>query len=123
VPVSWVFDQKVNHVIVQSFSSRQPSILAPASGNIEMWSDCYGEGPDNTFDNDDERNQPEVQGCYGSMQIHVAGQPVLAFNRWSESGRTLDLGIGRSPRPGAPDWTFAANSASFTKRRLEVYVR
>jgi hypothetical protein len=57
------------------------------------------------------------------MQIHVGGQPVLAFNRWSESGLKVDVGIGKSPTANRLDWTFAENSASFTKRRLEVYVR
>jgi hypothetical protein len=47
---------------------------------------------------------------------------VIAFNRFSQGNGNFDLGLG--PSSGAnPDWTFAGNSATFTSRRLEVYVR
>ena len=53
-----------------------------------------------------------------------AQETVIAFNRFSQvdPAGPFDLGLGRSPG-GNPDWTFVSNSATFTTRRLEVYVR
>lgn len=121
VPVDWSFDQPIANAIVHSFAPTQPHVLVPTSGNVELWSSCYGEGADGVFDADD--HEGGDTDCYGSMQIHVAGKPVLSFNHWSQGGtKDLDLGIGPSPGNHL-DWTFAENAATFTKRRLEVYVR
>lgn len=121
VPIDWVFEEPIRNVIVRSFAANQPDVLAPVTGNLEFWSHCYGTGDDGLYDHADVlRDQP---GCYGSMQIHVEEKPVLCFNRWSSGEAALDLGIGPSPTPERPDWTFAENSATFVTRTLEVYVR
>ncbi len=120
VPVDRVFDVPASNMVVHSFAARQPDVLVPTAGSLELWSNCYDEGPNGVFDSDDTIAGAEPD-CYGSMQFHVAGSPVIAFNRWA-SGDAYDLGIGRSDT-GQPDWTFAKNGASFEKRRLEVYVR
>ncbi len=120
VPVDRIFDVPASNMVVRSFAAGQPDVLAPTSGSLELWSNCYDEGPDGAYDSDDVVGLSESD-CYGSMQLHVGGVPVISFNRWAQ-GDSYDLGIGRAPS-GQPDWTFAQNSASFVKRRLEVYVR
>ena len=121
VPVDWTFQKPVTNAIVFSFAANQPHVLVPTGGNVELWSDCYGEGPDGRFDHDDTRD--DSPDCYGSMQVHVGGKPVLSFNQWTEAPASdLDIGIGPAPTNDL-DWTFARNAAKFTKRRLEVYVR
>ncbi len=121
VPVEWTFQQPVTNAIVFSFAANLPHVLVPTDGNVEFWSDCYGAGPDGKFDHDDEKdNSP---GCFGSMQVHVGGTPVLSLNRWTEApAGDLDIGIGPAPVNNL-DWTFAKNAGQFSKRRLEVYVR
>ncbi len=120
VPVDRIFDVPTSNMVVRSFAARQPDVLVPTSGSIELWSNCYDEGADGAYDSDDVIGVSEPD-CYGSMQLHVGGSPVIAFNRWAE-GDSYDLGIGKA-ETGQPDWTFAQNGASFQKRRLEVYVR
>jgi hypothetical protein len=121
VPVDWIFDQAVQNVVVHSFSPNQPDILVPTGGNIELWSNCYGEGPGSRFDHDDNIDQARPD-CYGSLQLHVSQRPVLSFNHWASGTDAVDVGIGPSPE-GGPDWTFAENAKLFQKRRFEVYVR
>lgn len=121
VPVDDLFREKVENVRVFAFSDRLSHVLVPTQGNIEFWSHCYGEGSDGDYDDDDAISQSEPD-CYGSMQVHVAGNIVFAFNRWSEGGGFLDVGIGKSNKPGESDWTFSQSAAKFAKRRLEVYV-
>lgn len=120
VPVDRIFDVPARNMVVRSFAARQPDVLVPTSGSIELWSNCYEEGADGAYDSHDVVGISEPD-CYGSMQLHVGDSPVLAFNRWAQ-GDSYDLGIGRA-ETGQPDWTFAQNGASFQKRRLEVYVR
>ncbi|MCA9060104.1 MAG: 9-O-acetylesterase [Planctomycetaceae bacterium] len=98
-------------------------------GNIEFWPDNYGTkngsgvpgANDGVYDFGDERAVP-VDG-YGCMQIHdhVAGQTLLAINHWKMGGGA-DLGIGNSSGQ-TRDWTFTSNAASYTSKRLRVYVR
>jgi len=122
VPLDWIFDRPIENVVVRSFSPNQPSVLDPSSGKLEFWSNCYGEGADGRFD-DEDVFESSASDCYGSMQIHVLGNPVLSFNHWTEgAGKNLDLGIGPGPDKSR-DWTFAENAGKFQKRRLEVYVR
>lgn len=99
------------------------------SGSIEFWPNNYapakGDGPSNAsdrlFDFGDDPGPP-VDG-YGSMQVHntAAAQTIFAINHWSTGG-SADLGIGNSPSQN-PDWTFAGNAASYSEKRLRVYVR
>jgi hypothetical protein len=120
VPAEWVFQSSVTNVVVYSFASNQKHVLAPSMGNIELWHHCYGEGADGKYDAND-AFRPSEPHCYGSMQLHVSGSPVLAFNRWVNTD-PIDLGIGRAPS-GEPDWTFSGTAANFKQRRLEVFVR
>ncbi len=100
-----------------------------AGGNIESWPNNYG--PANTanvpnasgdvFDFGDQPTDP-ADG-YGSMQVHNhdARQTLFALNHWAE-GSQADVGLGNQPT-GNPDWTFAANAASYPVKRLRVLVR
>ncbi|MEY3896567.1 MAG: hypothetical protein RLZZ214_2087, partial [Verrucomicrobiota bacterium] len=62
---------------------------------------------------------------YGSFQIHnPAGRQVaLAYNRWATGDAANDdVGIGNSTGTH-PDWTLAANTATYTSRKLVILVR
>lgn len=121
VPVDWTWDVAITGGLVISFSGNQPQVQAPLAGNVEMWSHCYSAGLNAVYDHDDDIGGAD--DCYGSLQVFLAEETVIAFNRFSQNpGGNYDLGLG--PSPGAnPDWTFAGNSPTFTTRRLEVYVR
>ena len=61
---------------------------------------------------------------YGSFQINNYGarQTIIGYNSWGgDNVGNSDLGIGNQAT-GNPDWTFAANAASYTIKNLEVYV-
>ena len=60
---------------------------------------------------------------YGSMQIHNhdAKQTLFAINNW-RAGEKADIGMGNQGQ-GNPDWTFAANAATYKSKRLRVLVR
>jgi hypothetical protein len=99
-------------------------------GQLEMWHHSYS-APDATavfaasaatYDWGDTIG---AASGYGSFQIHNPGarQTVLAYNRWAATNATNDdVGIGNSPAAN-PDWTFAANTAAYTSRKLTVLVR
>lgn len=99
---------------------------------IEMWHHSYSAADPNTvfgssnslYDWGDTITTASPSG-YGSFQIHntVGRQVVLAYNRWASTNTTIDdVGIGSST--GAqPDWTFAANTSTYTSRKLVVLVR
>lgn len=119
VPVDWTWDVPITGGLVISFAENQPQVETPLAGNVEMWSHCYSAGLNGVYDYDDDIGGVD---CYGSLQVFLEQDTVIAFNRFSQSGGNFDLGLG--PSSGAnPDWTFAGNSATFTTRRLEVYVR
>ena len=98
-------------------------------GNIEFWPNNYG--PENSatvphassqvWDFGDQIVEPAAG--YGSMQIHNhdGKQTLFALNNW-RAGQGADLGIGNSTGKN-PDWTFAANAASYQGKRLRVLVR
>ncbi len=101
-----------------------------ATGNLEFWPDNYSAGNGNAipgasgsaYDFGDTRT---VNGSYyGSMQLHnhAAAQTVFAINRFGTDGLTLDLGIGNNTGGANPDWTFAENAATYSKRILHVLV-
>jgi hypothetical protein len=121
VPVDWIFKEPVTNVTVRAVSPNQGDVVVPTAGNLEFWSNCYQEGVDGAFDDDD---VVTANDCHGSMQIHVAGQVIFAFNGWSRDMTTpVSLGIGRFPNAARLDWTFAENGNDLVKRGLEVYVR
>ncbi len=106
-------------------------------GQIEMWHNSYTAAnavasfaaSASNYDWGD--TMSATASGYGSFQIHNPGakQAVLCYNRWAASTTTNDdVGIG--PFTGTvvtngtqPDWTFAANSANYTSRKLVVLVR
>ena len=75
---------------------------------------------DSVYDFGDAPTEPK--DGYGSMQLnnHDARQTVFAVNNWKAGGRA-DIGIGNQPQNN-PDWTFAANAASYVHKRLRVLV-
>ena len=99
------------------------------SGNIEFWPDNYGAknaasvagASESVYDFGDQPVPPE--DGYGSMQVHhgAAKQTVFAINQW-KAGARADIGIGNSPGD-TRDWTFSSSAASFTTKRLRVYVK
>merc|ERR1712066_20485 len=110
-------------------ASSIPSLNAEGiTGNIEFWPNNYGTSNVNgvpgasngVYDLGDERSGG---GSYGSMQVHSneLGSTIFAMNRWNH-GSAVDLGIGNSPS-GNPDWTFRVNGNSYTKKRMEIFVK
>ncbi len=98
-------------------------------GRLEFWPHNYatanGAGvpraSDQVYDfGDQPADSPDGYGC---MQIHDAdaGRTLFAINHWREGARA-DLGLGNQPA-NQPDWTFAANAATYTAKRLRVLVR
>lgn len=95
------------------------------TGSIEFWANDYLPGDSGVYDSKD-----KIAGRdsgYGSMQIHnPRGETVFALNAWND-GPQADIGIGNSAinHEGKihKDWTFANNAASYTSKRLRVYVR
>jgi sialate O-acetylesterase len=98
-------------------------------GSIEFWPHNYAadnaanvpNASSQVWDFGDKLADP-VAG-YGSMQVHNhdAKQTLFALNHW-QAGQGADLGIGNQPEKN-PDWTFAANAASYPAKRLRVLVR
>ena len=119
VPTDEVWDQNVAKVTVLTNDPNVVPVENAAGGNIEFWSNCYGTGSDNVFNADDE---PQTIDCFGSLQVHLGGNTLLAVNHWAAAVDNVSLGIGTASS-GTPDWTLANNAAAFTSRRLDVYVR
>ncbi len=132
------FQQQVANLEVVS---NVPSLVAGtgmSTGYIEFWPNNYAPGNSslvpnashNLYDFGDNPSSPS--NGYGSMQIHnydidgegpsTQGQTLLALNAWGKPGEVIDLGIGNAPS-GHPDWTFAHNAASYSLRRLQIFVR
>ncbi|NNC87866.1 MAG: hypothetical protein HKN82_05325 [Akkermansiaceae bacterium] len=130
-----VWQQLLTDLTVESNS---PNVTSGTglSGNIEFWPTNYQGtnslpvpgASDAAFDFGDRR---DVNGAYGSMQIHnyVAGETLFAINRWGATGNTsvpLCVGIGNNPTPvnNGLDWTFANNAPNVDLlKRLHVMVR
>ncbi len=120
VPIDWIWDIPITNLAVISFATNLQSMTTPSSGSLEFWSDCYAEGPNGAFDHDDDRSGST--DCYGSMQVHAGTETVFSFNSWTNGSVNIDVGFGTAPT-GNADWTFAGNGASFSTKRIEVYVR
>ena len=99
-------------------------------GNLEFWPSSYDAtnsagvagASSATLDFGDR----PITGSTGCMQVHntTLGKTLFAINNWGGTGNTantLDLGIGNQPS-GSPDWTAAANAATYTVRNLQVLV-
>lgn len=123
-----VFQQIVNNMNVYSSPGAGVTNTTGASGNLEIWPDCYGQGNSlsgiggntSTYDFNDTRNAGT--NCHGSFQVHNYGasQTLFAFNNFM--GGTCALGIGTNTGNVNPDWTFMDNAGSYTTRKLWILV-
>ena len=113
------FDLQVLNMNVFSNVTSITTGTGITTGNIEFWSSNYHTGANSVYDFDD--TGFGGGNGYGSMQVHNygAGETLLAYNRWGNSGG--ELGIGNRST-GHPDWTFAANASTYTVKNLEVWV-
>lgn len=130
-----IWQQKVANMEVLSNKAGIVTGTTVDGGNIEFWPNSYTApnalpipGASATaFDFGDTRS---TTGTHGSMQLHnhKASQTLFALNNWATTTGTLSyaLGIGNDPNTGRtqynPDWTFAANAASYSSRLLHVFV-
>ena len=122
------FQQSVTNMNVYSNVKGVVTGMGLSGGNIEFWPNNYSvenaadvaNASSTTFDFGDQATEPK--DGYGSMQIHnhEARQSLMSINHWTE-GNNADLGIGNQAS-GNPDWTFAKNAASYTMKRLRVFV-
>ncbi len=123
------FQQKVEAMDVFSSAAGVTNGTSLATGNMEFWPNNYGVGnganvPGASASVYDFGDDPAAPGeGYGSMQIHnfAARETIFAISHWSV-GAAADLGIGNSTGD-TRDWTFTGNAASYTSKRLRVYVR
>ncbi len=119
LPTESIFQTAVTNLTVRS------NVVAPVelgTGRIELWSHCYGQGPDGVYNGDDEISEDQPD-CYGSFQVHHDDTAVIAYDRWSGTDNGGDdLGIGNSPTAGNLDWTFEQNAGSYTRRFLQGFI-
>lgn len=121
IPTDSFHDTAVSNLTVRSNVDGVPAVELGNNGRIEMWPDCYGEGPNAVFDFDDDVSDGGAD-CYGSFQVHAGDVTVFAFNHWTGGGTEIDdLGIGNSP-DGNPDWTFAQTAGSYTRRVFQAFI-
>ncbi len=126
------FQQDVANLFIESNVAGLRTNQTIPVGNIEFWPDSYKTankrglaGADaSKYDLDD---TPDGVGShYGSMQLHDTAQGaascVFGWNKWSSGTDTSDLGLGAYAGSQSTDWTFAANSASYAVRNMQVYV-
>lgn len=124
------FQQFVENITVVS---DKPGIVTGEKlgrGNIEFWPQNYSEknsaripgATEGQYDHGDAPSGGRGIG-YGSMQVHnpAAKQTLFSINNW-KAGNSADLGLGKNPGKHN-DWTFAANGAQYTAKRLRVFVR
>jgi hypothetical protein len=120
-----VFDQTVANMNVMSNVGGVVTGSGILTGNIEMWRFDYSTTTNNgiggnggIYDFDDAN---AGAGQFGSFQVHNYGasQTLFALNQFNQVG-PKDLGIGNGP--GQPDWTFSANSNTYTNKKLYILV-
>lgn len=100
-----------------------------STGNIEFWPSNYNESNQAAIPNasvavfDFGDGGAGTLAGYGSMQIHNHGasQTLFAMNNFGNDNAPICLGIGNRSG-GQPDWTFADNSASYSRRIMHVMV-
>ena len=125
------FQRKVSNLDVLSNVPGVVNGTGLAGGNIEFWPGNYTGANGlaipgasaSAFDFGDTM----TAGSHGCMQVHnhLAGQTLFAFNNWgagSPATNSFALGIGNQPT-SHPDWTFAANGASYSNRVLHIFVQ
>lgn len=99
------------------------------NGNIEFWSDNYGQGNNKKIPGANDRAYDFGDQCggskvgYGSMQIHNfnARQTIFAYNNFA-AGSKADLGIGNQP-VNNPDWTFSGAAKNYQEATLYVFAK
>ena len=123
--------QSVNNLSV--YASANAGLTTGAnqgSARLEMWATDYLPANDDNVPGAsgslyDLGDRAATTGSYGSFQVHnlAAGQTVFAYNNWGAATNNGDIGIGNQPGSnGNPDWTYAANAASFSVKRITVLV-
>ena len=122
------FQQQVTGMNVFSSAGSGVTSATGINGNIEMWTQCYGQGlglgsisgDGGTYDFND---SPGTNDCYGSFQVHNYGaaQTIFAYNAFCTAGDD-DLGIGNNTGNSNPDWTFMYNAASYTTKTIYICV-
>jgi len=122
-----VFQQPVANMNVLSSVAGIVQGTNLQGGNIEFWPYNYSAPnalgvPNASASLLDWGDTMSTSGNHGSMQLHnaEAGQVLFAFSRWGGSSGVVGLGIGNQPA-GHPDWTFAANAASYAVKTLQVF--
>jgi len=122
-----VWQQTVTAMNVYGSTGAGVTNTLNSSGNIEMWSNCYGTtnglaGIGGNTNNYDFNDQMAGTNCYGSFQVHnwAAQQTLFALNNFAGGG-TYDLGIGNNTGTH-PDWTFQNNANTYTTRKLWILV-
>ena len=120
---------KVANLTVRSNVEGIPRLDSSDGGSIEFWGVNYGNqngiglpGADRSkYDFDD---TPSDTGTYGCLQIHSWKDKValLAYNNFNGNS-DCDIGIGNNKGGEHPDYTFAANGAKYSVRRLSVFVK
>src|SRR5690606_26170278 len=120
----WVFDTSVTNLDVASNSSAVVDVTGATDGRLEFWHYSYFEGPDGTYDHRDVWTTGTAD-YYGSMQVHRTDVPttLFAYNGWSRDVLNPGhLGFGKRAN-SYPDWTLAANGATYATKKLRVYVK
>ena len=129
------FQQEVRNITVVSDQAGIVTGERMGSGSIEFWATNYSQpnsakvpgASDKEYDFGDKPNG--TTPGHGSMQVHnpAARQTLFAINNWRKGAAQTALGIGNSDLAGkgarSLDWTFAANGASYSHKRLRIFVR
>ncbi len=137
VPIgSIIWQQKIDHMNVESNVGSITKGTGINTGNIEFWSYCYYQSagnpniPQGNNSLQDFNDTPGLyQNCYGSMQVHnyAVPQTLFAWNAWvaqNHWGYTGELGIGNQlGGSGQPDWTYSNNASQYSVKNLEVWVK
>ena len=133
-----IMQQRLANMDVRSNVAGINAVTASQAGNIEFWPNNYGQSDalgigassatNNTgFDfGDSVSSFPTPTAGHGSMQLHNAGDSttLLALSNFGSGNNTLGIGIGnRNVSDSAPDWTFAGNGSSYSRRRLYIFTR
>ncbi|HNX36368.1 MAG TPA: autotransporter-associated beta strand repeat-containing protein [Kiritimatiellia bacterium] len=133
-----VMQRRLANMDVRSNVAGINAVTASQAGNIEFWPNNYGQsdalgiGASSATNNtgydfgDSMSDAPAAVAGHGSMQLHNAGDgtTLLALSNFGSGNNTLGIGIGnRNVSGSAPDWTFASNGSSYSRRRLYIFTR
>ena len=123
------FQTRISSMEVKSTVPQLNTDAPIATGNIEFWPHNYAAGnaggvtnaSSSVYDFGDEKKEPK--DGYGSMQVHDFGakRTIFAINQW-KAAAGADIGIGNSTGK-TQDWTFSGNAASYSEKRLAIYVK